>query len=207
MSGPDRQNPKGADRAEQQRHRILDAAEKCFIEHGFHAASMANIAEAAKMSPGLIYRYFENKDSIILTIIERQLQERQADIATLQTDRDLCGRICKLLNSWNKCEADVMNPALFLEMSAEASRNPEIARALGNADQLCRSDFSAWLKRLALGAGHDSTDRDIQRRALALQCLVEGLAIRTVREPGLDASAMAECIKLLLPHILSFGED
>ena len=41
---------------------ILDAAKKCFIEHGFHAASMANIAETAGMSPGLIYRYFENKE-------------------------------------------------------------------------------------------------------------------------------------------------
>src|SRR3546814_14252294 len=32
-----------------QRERILCAAQKCFVEHGFHAASMASIAETAEM--------------------------------------------------------------------------------------------------------------------------------------------------------------
>lgn len=41
---------KDTPRAEVQRERILCAAQKCFIEHGFHAASMANIAETAQMS-------------------------------------------------------------------------------------------------------------------------------------------------------------
>ncbi len=53
-------------RAEAQRDRILCAALKCFIEHGFHAASMANIAETAQMSAGLMYRYFDNKNAIVL---------------------------------------------------------------------------------------------------------------------------------------------
>src|SRR3546814_16038354 len=43
-----------------QRERILCAAQKCFVEHGFHAASMASIAETAEMSAGLIPREFEN---------------------------------------------------------------------------------------------------------------------------------------------------
>src|SRR3546814_17854087 len=73
-----------------QRERILCAAQKCFVEHGFHAASMASIAETAEMSAGLIYRYFENKNAIIMAIVERQLQllsedirpNRPADLAT-----------------------------------------------------------------------------------------------------------------------------
>ena len=51
-------------RAEAQRERILAAAHKCFAERGFHAASMASIAETAEMSPGLIYRYFAGKAEI-----------------------------------------------------------------------------------------------------------------------------------------------
>ena len=35
-----------------QRERILTAAQECFIGHGFHAASMASIAETAGMSAG-----------------------------------------------------------------------------------------------------------------------------------------------------------
>ncbi|MGD8359415.1 MAG: helix-turn-helix domain-containing protein, partial [Lysobacterales bacterium] len=62
-----------ATRKQAQRERILSAAQACFVESGFHAASMANIAETAEMSPGLIYRYFESKNAIILAIIDKQL--------------------------------------------------------------------------------------------------------------------------------------
>ena len=41
-------------KAHRQRQRILDAAEKCFIESGFHAATMAHIATTADISPGLM---------------------------------------------------------------------------------------------------------------------------------------------------------
>lgn len=49
-----------AARAETQRLRILDAAQRCFIAHGFHAASVSGIAAEAGISQGLMYRYFES---------------------------------------------------------------------------------------------------------------------------------------------------
>ncbi|MGL6222787.1 MAG: TetR/AcrR family transcriptional regulator, partial [Steroidobacteraceae bacterium] len=76
-------------RAEAQRDRILCAALKCFIDHGFHAASMASIAETAQMSAGLMYRYFENKNSIVLGIIARQLDEKRAGIRQLHSSNDI----------------------------------------------------------------------------------------------------------------------
>ncbi len=69
---------KAAARTQSQRDRILKAAQQSFIRHGFHAAGMAGIAQAAQMSPGLIYRYFDSKNAIILAIIERQLAEKKA---------------------------------------------------------------------------------------------------------------------------------
>ena len=57
MAKPDALSPRDA-RAQAQRNRILDAAQKCFAERGFHGAGMALIADTAQMSPGLIYRYF-----------------------------------------------------------------------------------------------------------------------------------------------------
>ena len=48
------------ERALKQRERILEAARLCFLKRCFHAASIADIAQEAGMSPGLMYRYFEN---------------------------------------------------------------------------------------------------------------------------------------------------
>ncbi|HLS28907.1 MAG TPA: TetR/AcrR family transcriptional regulator [Opitutales bacterium] len=207
MSLSDQRSERTSDRAEIQRNRILDAAEKCFIKDGFHVATMANISEEADMSTGLIYRYFENKNAIVLAIIERQLHERRTDISSLQNNTDLAGRILELLRSWKHGEDHVMNPTLFLEMSAEASRNPEIARALENADSLCRSDFRKWLKNLAKTKGFHPTDEDLDRRSLALQCLVEGLMLRTVREPEMSCLHLSESIQQILLQMLSFEEE
>ena len=55
--------------AARQRERILQAAEKCFIESGFQAASIAHIADTAGISAGLIYRYFDSKALIVKAII------------------------------------------------------------------------------------------------------------------------------------------
>lgn len=193
-----------SEHAENQRSRILDAAEKCFIEQGFHSASMANISQKAQMSAGLIYRYFENKDAIILAIIDRQLEERRANIATLHTDNDFIDRIIELFDCWLRRDPKFIDPALFLDTSAEASRNPKIAQALRDGDQLSRADFTSWLKQLAKAAGKKPSDRECRSRAFALQCFIEGMALRAVREPDIDASLLAESVKRFIPDMLRF---
>ena len=51
--------------------RILDAAEKAFIEVGVSAAGMAEIAEAAGCSRGTLYRYFRNRHELHLAYVNR----------------------------------------------------------------------------------------------------------------------------------------
>jgi AcrR family transcriptional regulator len=138
---------KDTPRAEVQRERILCAAQKCFIEHGFHAASMANIAEAAQMSAGLMYRYFENKSAIVRAIVERQLQDGRAQIEQLHSSADLAASILQTYRSWLARDPAVMNPALYLEMSAEATRDPQIAAALQDSDERIFEALQAWMTR------------------------------------------------------------
>src|SRR5690606_35645736 len=106
---------------------------------------MASIAATAGMSAGLIYRYFESKREIILAIIERQLVERRANIATLAAEPALEQRIKELFLAWRNADPGVINAALFLEMSAEASRDPKIAAALMHSDRVSGEDFLAWM--------------------------------------------------------------
>lgn len=186
-------------RARHQRDRILEAAQQCFIEHGFHAASMANIATTAKMSAGLIYRYFDSKSAIVLAIIARQLEDNRANIASLRADPDLGRRIIELFSGWRTRDPSVTNAALLLEMSAHATRDPQVAAALLEADRITGAEFMAWLRERALQAGKDPDDRALRARTLALKAFIEGLAVRAVREPDLDALVAQAAVELLLP--------
>lgn len=191
------------DRASVQRDRILHAARQCFIDHGFHSASMSSIADAAGMSAGLIYRYFESKNAIILAIIERQLQEKRADIASLQPGADFAQRVGQVVSRWRACDQHAMNPALFLEMSALGSRDPQIGNALRDADLVTRADFAAWLVQRSAEAGRTLEQDQAMARSFALQCLIEGLALRVVREPDMSDDMVAAALALVLPGLLS----
>lgn len=201
------QKVRAPEHARMQRNRILDAAQKCFIEHGFHAASMASIAAAAKVSAGLIYRYFESKNAIILAIIDRLLQERRADIAGLRSGSDLVTRIRELFASWQVSDPGVMNAALFLEMCAQATRDPQIAQAMICSAHLGDAEFSEWLRQTSGSAGLVLTAAQAQQRAFAIQCYVEGLAVRAAREPTLDPSLVTKSLELFLPHLLPLNTD
>jgi AcrR family transcriptional regulator len=61
------------------RDEIVRAALELIAEHGFHGSPMAMIAERAGVGAGTIYRYFENKDVMIVELF-RELEERSRPI-------------------------------------------------------------------------------------------------------------------------------
>ncbi len=57
------------------RKKILEAALELFAMNGFRETSISNIAKKANISKGLVYNYFQNKESILEAIIEGAMQE------------------------------------------------------------------------------------------------------------------------------------
>ncbi|NUO75068.1 MAG: TetR/AcrR family transcriptional regulator [Lysobacter sp.] len=203
MSRQAKSTPKAEARALAQRERILVAAQKCFVVHGFHAASMANIADTAGMSAGLIYRYFKSKNDIILAIIGRQLEEARADVAQLHTSSDLVGGIAEVFQQWQANDPSLTNAALFLELTAQATRDDEIAAATQLSDKVLRADLAAWFVRGRQDGGLGLPQREAERRVLLLQSLIEGLAIRAISQPELSVDEVKEALQLVLPALLS----
>lgn len=193
-------------RTQAQRERILTAARQCFVEHGFHAASMASIAQTAGMSAGLIYRYFASKNDIIVAIIEQQLTLLRADLALLDNSVDLAARLAEgcgtCASSPLSNPSQRLSPALFLEMSAEATRDPEIAAALNAFDAAVRGDIAAWLGRDREHGGYSLPENLSPARALMLQCLIDGLKVRAAREPGIDKALLKRALDEILPAVL-----
>jgi AcrR family transcriptional regulator len=53
------------------REQILGAATRVFAEKGFSRATTREVARAADVSEGTIYNYFEDKDALLLAILDR----------------------------------------------------------------------------------------------------------------------------------------
>lgn len=69
--------------ADARRNQILDAATKVFAGHGFHAATIRQVAKQAGIADGTIYLYFKNKDQVLLGILDRlnETAQRPRDFA------------------------------------------------------------------------------------------------------------------------------
>ncbi|MCG8667803.1 MAG: TetR/AcrR family transcriptional regulator [Pseudomonadales bacterium] len=52
--------------------RALDAAVECFGEKGFNKVTMADVASAAGMARSTLYRYFRERDDLIIGVVERE---------------------------------------------------------------------------------------------------------------------------------------
>lgn len=74
-----------AKRTQDRTDAILDAAQRIFVERGYQAASIADIARAAETSDGLIYRYFDSKrhllDAVLAVFFHRILAVLEPQVA------------------------------------------------------------------------------------------------------------------------------
>ena len=61
------------------RERLLDAAEGCLQQFGSEKTSMEDVARAAGMSRATVYRYFENREALLLGVASRQASALAAE--------------------------------------------------------------------------------------------------------------------------------
>ena len=63
------------------RQRLLDAAETCIDRYGLAKTTVEDIATEAKVSRATIYRYFDNRDELVLAVVLRSLdRSREGDL-------------------------------------------------------------------------------------------------------------------------------
>jgi AcrR family transcriptional regulator len=192
-----------SERALKQRERILEAARLCFVKHGLHGASIAHIAQEAGMSPGLMYRYFENKNAIIKAIVQRQLDSGRKSLEEITSPDHFVQGILSAMDHWRSGDADQMSAPLFLEISAEATRDPEIAAIVAEADTLLRNHLRDAMQRTAASKAIFQDERRAKARMLLLLSLVEGLAVRSCREPELDRESLRNALTKFLAGVQS----
>ncbi|WP_437888092.1 TetR/AcrR family transcriptional regulator [Phytobacter sp. V91] len=149
-------------KSKERRKQVIDAAAKCFRELGFHGCSIAKISKAAGMSPGHIYYHFANKEAIVEALVSHQessLYELINEIALSPPDE----RIAVSLKRHTARMVDIHTSpefnGLWLEIAAEASRNPGVAEVL----QLSHDGIHAKLEEEFLKRARTNSDADMHR--------------------------------------------
>jgi len=62
-----------APKEEDRRRQILDAAQQVFAAKGFEGTSIKDLAQAAQISPGLLYWYFKDKTDLLVSLMTERI--------------------------------------------------------------------------------------------------------------------------------------
>lgn len=187
--------------ADARRQQIVDAASACARRSGFHGASMAEIAQAAGLSVGQIYRYFENKEAIIAAIVGRDTAEMRDIFVELIDARGplldaILDRCCDAVDD----SYDRERAALSLEVAAEAARNPAVAAIVEAADAEQRP---LKMEMISKTAPSGCSQAELRARSEVVSMLFEGMSARGVKNPGVDRDAIAQVLRSVLAHLFA----
>jgi TetR/AcrR family transcriptional regulator, repressor for uid operon len=166
---------------DQRRALIMAAAETSFAENGFHATTMADIAQKSGISVGALYRYFASKDALITSIIKQSHKMTFSMVVQTSNDLPLEDVLRTIFGSLIADPPTRQESAVVAEVFAESFRNADVDAALSANE----CEMGQWLTRRMAKANTASSltsAHDPSSIALVLTALYDGLILRA--SPG-----------------------
>ena len=185
---------------------ILRAARNCFVRSGFHRATMQDVARAADMSPGNIYRYFNSKEALVAGMCQQDRQAMRANFAKLRADTNMFAVMAGVLRH-NLVEEPRERFILLMEIWAEAARNPQLVQIHLEVDTQVRQELRQFIMH-AQTAALVAQDLDVEFAINVLLTLITGLFRRRALEIEFDGEkelkmALAVCGAVLAGSVTS----
>jgi AcrR family transcriptional regulator len=173
-----------ATRSRDRHQEIVEAAARVITERGLAETRIADIAEQAGVSPGLILYYFESKDRLLseaLTYANDQFYLRMSrEIRRIPSAREQLRRLVDLSVPGYLPEYGRLDEwALWIEVWVRALRDADMAKDREALDQRWRNQI-AEIIRTGQASGEFSSTVPAEELALRLACLIDGLAIQVV---------------------------
>jgi AcrR family transcriptional regulator len=110
------------------RRQILDGARKLFLDLGFDAASMGEIARAAGVSKGTLYVYFADKNRLFEAIVEEESLEQGKVAFNFDPARDVPTTLMDFGQAFIEVLCRPGGGSALRTVMAIAERMPEVGR-------------------------------------------------------------------------------
>ena len=180
----------------------LDGAVQVFREHGYHAASLAQLCAAMRLASGSIYKAFRDKRAVFLAAFHRYTARRAADVQQA-IEAEALGR--NKLRAMLDCYVEVSlgdegrRGCLVVASAAELSTyDPDMAGMVGAALQRVETRLRDLIE-LGQADGSILPSVDAEAAARAFLCFLQGLRVvgKVGRSRAEMESAADQAMRLL----------
>ncbi|HEX5040236.1 MAG TPA: TetR/AcrR family transcriptional regulator [Candidatus Limnocylindria bacterium] len=192
-----------ASHATEMRRRILEGAHRAMLEGGYRGTTMPEIAAAAGVSVGLLYRYFTSKEQLYLAMCEAvtqaQLDELAVELSRISDPRErLASAVGLFVDS---LEAERWG-AIITTGWAEADVNPELRDLLRRRCDQIRA-FAAMFLREGVARGEVDPDADVEELSLAVTMLMDGVVAHQAEQGDrFDPALVRRSVNALLDPLI-----
>src|SRR5438309_7201980 len=110
------------------RRQILDGARKLFLDLGFDAASMGELARSAGVSRRTLYVYFADKNRLFEAIVEEEMLDKQKVAFNFEPERDVATTLRQFGRAYIEVLCRPGGGSAIRTVMAIAERMPEVGR-------------------------------------------------------------------------------
>jgi AcrR family transcriptional regulator len=167
----------------ERKDQILEAAKVSFAERGFSKTRMSDIAERSGLSKGALYLYFESKDAIIQSLLERVFEPELRDLKSLlNDDRSAEDRLLIYVTRAAEDIQDMLGwMSLIYEFLVLAFRRETIKKFIRNFYKR-NMDLLEALIQQGIDAGEFQVN-NAQETAIAVGSIIEGTIMLWMYDP------------------------
>ncbi len=172
---------KASPKAEATRNRILEAADRLFYRHGYHATGLDAIIREAGITKGNFYYYFKSKEELALAVLEWHFELTSRETRRLLAERNT-GPLDSLFamlegiagRQFEQAGQGAICGCLFGNFTLEMSADSDAVRdKVADIFERYRKTIASMLRR-ASNAGEIAPTVDPDSQAHVILSLIEG---------------------------------
>lgn len=193
---------------EKRREQISEAMLETMAEHGYAKASMQRIAQTADITPGLIHYHFEDKQSILLHLLDKLVDRQHEQLEVeLAEEEDPVAQLDRAIDVF-LAAGDTARPdqvAAWVTISAEAIRQPNVREAFADAIDAFQGLFVDLIERGVDAGEFAPADRSPRACAAALLSTIQGyLVTAAVNRESIPRGSAAPATRAMARGLLGY---
>jgi TetR/AcrR family transcriptional repressor of bet genes len=205
---PDKRSRKASKETRQQQ--LIEATIDSLAKRGYSDTTLANVADGAKLSRGIVNFHFESKEKLLVATLQYMSDEYAAHWAAAfeKAAPTAAGRMWALINAdFDRKICTKRKLAAWCAFWGEAKSRPTYQALCGASDLNYQNTFVALCAELKTEAGYTY---DPEPMALGICSMMEGLWFRLMMNDGLTREkalgAAIEYVAAVFPkHIATTG--
>lgn len=187
--------PKVIDKDEM-KNAILDAVTRVYTTKGYHASTIADIAEDAGLGKGTLYLYFKNKEAMTTALVDRHFAALEAKYIGAPLPASLDAFVTELSETISVPEENAKFIRVFFEVFGPSFASDEFTQKIADFFERMGAHYAKAIGHLQeRGEVRESIDPELFGRALA--SLIDGVilhrglfGIPNKRQAKLNAEAL-----------------